>query len=65
MPSDGSLRSYIYSEKTVGKLLRELNFICLKSITNKEDEQALRAAHFSSEIEKALDFVENYRGESK
>ncbi len=48
----------IYSEHTVGRLLRRLNLQALKAVQSGDTDKASRAAAFSVTIEQALEFSE-------
>lgn len=48
----------IYSEETVGRLLRRLNLKCVKAVESGDNKTAVIAARYSTLIELAMKFAE-------
>ncbi len=55
--SDRSSALPIYSEETIGRLLRRLNLICVKAAEADEVETARTAAAFSRSVDDAMKFA--------
>lgn len=47
----------IYSEETIGRLLRRLNLMCVKAAEADQVEAARKAAAFSRAVEDAMKFA--------
>jgi len=47
----------IYSEETVGRLLRRLNLMCVKAVASGDNKTAVTAARYSAVIEEAMKFA--------
>lgn len=55
--SDKHLAALMYSEETVGKLIRRLNLMCRDAMIAKDFDNAQTAAGFSNQVEKAMEFA--------
>lgn len=51
------MEEMIYSEVTVGRLLRSLNRIAVNALERADDETATRAAAMSRQVEEAMVFA--------